>query len=84
MDQRVYWACEPILYYIGGGVFILFGLLDYWAFQFNPLQINIYLDDSQDLQKSVQNQALSDISLENRHVDQKLRLTYNLRSSYEE
>ena len=37
MDQRVYWACQPIWYYIGGGVFIVLGILDCWAFQFNPL-----------------------------------------------
>ena len=42
--KNLYWAATPILYYIGGGLFTLFAVVDIWAFKFNPLQINIFLD----------------------------------------
>ena len=35
--ESLYWAAEPKMYYIGGGVFILFAILDIWVFWFNPL-----------------------------------------------
>ena len=47
--SALYWSAEPIMYYIGGVLFILFAIIDIWAFQFNPLQINIFLDQETDL-----------------------------------
>ena len=46
MVERVYWVCTPTWYNIGGMVFIVLGILDFWTFQFNPMQINIYLDQT--------------------------------------
>ena len=45
---ELYYAAKPRVYYIGGALFCLFGALDVWAFQFNPLQVNIFLDTTKD------------------------------------
>ena len=37
MVERVYWVCIPMWYNIGGMVFIVLGILDFWTFQFNPM-----------------------------------------------
>ena len=43
----LYNAAKPRMYYIGGLVFIFLGVLDIWIFYFNPLQVNIFLDQKQ-------------------------------------
>ena len=50
----LYNAAKPRMYYIGGLVFILLGVLDIWIFYFNPLQVNIFLDQNQNSVKAEQ------------------------------
>ena len=38
------WASKPYVYYSCAGAMLLLGLLDIAAFQFNPMQKNIFLD----------------------------------------
>ena len=40
------------MYFIGGVIFLVFGFIDMWVFQFNPLQVNIFLDQYSDLRAS--------------------------------
>ena len=50
----LYNAAKPRMYYIGGLVFIFLGFLDIWIFYFNPLQVNIFLDQNQNSMKAEQ------------------------------
>ena len=50
----LYNAAKPRMYYIGGIVFIFLGVLDIWIFYFNPLQVNIFLDQNQNSMKADQ------------------------------
>ena len=45
--ENLYDAAKPRMYFIGGVVFTFLGLLDFWSFWFNPLQVNIFLDQHQ-------------------------------------